>query len=53
MKDFSEKQDFEKAMELRDEITALEKLQERQNVERQRSFDQDVLAYAVEEKMST
>ncbi|MGA9099437.1 MAG: excinuclease ABC subunit UvrC [Methanotrichaceae archaeon] len=45
MKEFAIKQDFEKAMELRDEITALEKLQERQNVERQRKYDQDVLAY--------
>ncbi|MFB3765234.1 MAG: excinuclease ABC subunit UvrC [Methanotrichaceae archaeon] len=48
MLEFSEKQDFEKAIELRDEITALERLQERQNVERQRSYDQDVLAYSVD-----
>ncbi len=48
MKELAEKQDFEEAMELRDEIAALEKLQERQNVERQRKYDQDVLAYAVD-----
>ena len=48
MLEFATKQDFEKAMELRDEIAALEKLQERQNVERYRKYDQDVLAYMAE-----
>lgn len=45
MLEFARNQDFEKALELRDEINALEKLHERQNVERQRKYDQDVLAY--------
>lgn len=49
MKELAEKQDFETAIELRDEIASLERLQERQNVERQRKYDQDVLAYMAEE----
>ncbi len=49
MKEASSKQQFEKALELRDEISALEYLQEKQNVERQRKYDQDILNYLIEE----
>jgi len=48
MADASSKQQFERAMELRDEIAALEYLLERQNVERKKKFDEDVLSYMVE-----
>jgi excinuclease ABC subunit C len=41
-------QEFERAMELRDEIRALEGLQDRQHIERQKRFDEDVLSYIVE-----
>ena len=49
MKEASSKQQFEKALELRDEISALEYLQEKQSVERQRKYDQDILNYLIEE----
>ncbi|HON36427.1 MAG TPA: excinuclease ABC subunit UvrC [Methanothrix sp.] len=42
------RQDFERAMELRDEINALEHLQERQRVEQNRKYDQDVLSYLID-----
>ncbi len=48
MREQAEAQEFERAIELRDQIGALERLSERQSVERSRSFDQDVLSYAVE-----
>ena len=41
-------EEFERAMELRDEIRALESLQDRQHIERQKRFDEDVLSYVVE-----
>lgn len=41
----SARQEFERALELRDEIYALERLQERQQVEKSRKYDQDVLSY--------
>ncbi len=43
MKELAAKQQFEQAMELRDEIAALEFLQEKQNVERQKKHDEDIL----------
>jgi len=42
------RQEFERALELRDEISALERLQARQQVEQKRKFDQDVLSYLIE-----
>jgi excinuclease ABC subunit C len=50
MKDLSLRQEFERAIELRDEIGALEGLQERQKVERNRKYDQDILSYIVEDE---
>lgn len=44
----SSMQKFEQAMELRDEIAALDYLLERQNVERKKKFDEDILSYIVE-----
>jgi len=49
MTELSASQKFERAIELRDEIRSLENLQDRQNVERQKKFDEDVLGYIVEE----
>ena len=48
MADLSLRQEFERAMQLRDEIQALQRLQERQQVERSRRYDQDVICYEVE-----
>ncbi len=47
MRELSTRQEFERAIELRDEIAALEHLQERQQVEKSRKYDQDVLSYQV------
>lgn len=49
MMESAARQDYERARDLRDEIAALECLHERQNMERKRKFDQDILAYLVEE----
>jgi len=48
MMDLAERQEFERAMELRNEIRALEGLQYRQHIERQKRFDEDVLSWIVE-----
>jgi excinuclease ABC subunit C len=48
MADLSARQEFERAMALRDEISALQRLQERQQVERSRRYDQDVISYMTE-----
>ncbi|WP_440955196.1 excinuclease ABC subunit UvrC [Methanosarcina sp. Mfa9] len=49
MRELAAKQQFELAMELRDEIAALEFLQEKQNVERQKKHDEDILNYLVKD----
>jgi excinuclease ABC subunit C len=43
----SQRQEFEKALALRNQITAIERLSLRQNVERPRGTDQDVISYMV------
>ncbi len=48
MRELSTRQEFERAIELRDEIAALEHLQERQQVEKSRKYDQDVISYQVD-----
>ena len=48
MGELSARQEFERAMELRDEIAALRHLQERQQVEKNRKYDQDVISYHVD-----
>ena len=45
MRERAEKQQFEQAMALRDEISALENLQEKQNMERQKKHNEDILNY--------
>lgn len=49
MAGFAAKQQFEQALKLRDEIAALENLREKQNVERQKKQDEDILNYLVRE----
>ena len=49
MTDSSARQEYERAKDLRDEIVALEGLHERQNMDRKRKFDQDILSYLVDE----
>jgi excinuclease ABC subunit C len=48
MAELSDRQEFERAMQLRDEIAALKRLQERQQVEKSRKYDQDVISYQIE-----
>jgi excinuclease ABC subunit C len=50
MRKLSLQQEFERAIELRDEINALEGLRERQRVECNRKYDQDILSYVVIEE---
>lgn len=45
MKVSSEKKNFEKALELRDEINAIKYLEERQNVERQKDYNEDIINF--------
>lgn len=47
MREHAVKQQFEQAMALRDEIAALENLQEKQNMERQKKHNEDILNYIV------
>jgi excinuclease ABC subunit C len=47
MADLSARQEYEKALLLRNQIGAIERLAERQHVERPRETDQDVIAYTV------
>jgi len=49
MGELSARQKFERAIELRDEIAALQRLQDRQQVEQSRKYDQDVLSYQVDD----
>lgn len=48
MLDSAARQQFENSLELRDQIAALQRLQEQQNMERQRKYDQDVISYLEE-----
>ena len=45
----AERQDYERAMELRDQISALEGLRERQNVDRQKAYNEDIVNYIARE----
>jgi len=45
----AERQEYERAMELRDQIAALESLRERQHVDRQRTYNEDIVNYIVSE----
>ena len=47
MRELASRQQFEQALALRDEIAALEYLQEKQNMERQKKHNEDILNYIV------
>ncbi|NMB78390.1 MAG: excinuclease ABC subunit C [Methanomicrobiales archaeon] len=47
MADLSARLEFEKALTLRNQIAAIERLSERQHVERPRETDQDVIGYTI------
>jgi excinuclease ABC subunit C len=49
MEDSSARQEFEKAIELRDQIAAVEHLSRRQNVVRPKALDEDVINYIVQD----
>jgi excinuclease ABC subunit C len=48
MKLSSTSQNFEKAMQLRDEINALDYLSQQQNVQRQKKYDEDIINYIID-----
>lgn len=48
MSQYSKKMNYEKAKTLRDQITALEYLQEKQKFETEKRYDEDILNYIVE-----
>jgi len=50
MKARSARQEFEKALSLRNQISAIERLTERQHVERPKATDEDVIAYTVSDE---
>ena len=47
MRTYSEEKNFEKALELRNQIAALEGLSGKQKVERDRKYDEDIINYTV------
>lgn len=49
MKIFSKNKDYETAIEKRNQIEAIEYLDERQNVEKMRNFDQDIINYIIKD----
>lgn len=50
MKLFSEKEDYERARVLRDEINSIKYLEEKQSVERSKIYDEDIINYLVKEE---
>lgn len=49
MHSFSQNKNFEKALEIRNQIAAIEHLNERQNVERKKAFDEDIINYIIKD----
>lgn len=49
MKDYSKNSFYELAMELRNQITALKHLNERQNIDRQRKYNEDIINYVIKD----
>ena len=47
MLDASQKKEYERALEIRDQITAVERLSERQKMERIRKYDEDIINYLI------
>jgi len=50
MKKYSEQKDFENALVLRNQITAIEHLNERQNVLRQKKYNEDIINYEIKDE---
>jgi len=50
MKECSEQKDFENALVLRNQITAIEHLNERQNVLRQKKYNEDIINYEIKDE---
>jgi len=49
MKRYSEKHDFERCIMLREQINAINYLSEKQNMERQKRYDEDILNYVLKD----
>jgi excinuclease ABC subunit C len=47
MQEFSRKQQFEQALRKRNQLTALEHLKERQNMQRQKQYNEDIINYKI------
>jgi excinuclease ABC subunit C len=50
MKNHSEKSQFEQALNIRDEITAIERLSEHQNMQRQKQYNEDIINYKIKDE---
>lgn len=49
MQEASEKQKYEAALEMRDQINSLKYLSEKQNMERKRKYDEDIINYMIKD----
>lgn len=47
----SQRYDFEKALVLRDQLTAIQHLQQHQNMQRQQTYDEDIINYLIRDEM--
>jgi excinuclease ABC subunit C len=47
MKEFSGRQDYERALEVRNQIKAVKEMGERQKMERQKSYDEDIINWKI------
>jgi len=50
MKNHSKKSHFEKALKIRDEIIAIERLNKRQNMQRQKKYNEDIINYKIKDE---
>jgi excinuclease ABC subunit C len=49
MKEYNKNLQFENAMEIRNEIFALEKINERQNMQREKKYDEDIINFKIKD----
>jgi excinuclease ABC subunit C len=49
MKSLSNSQDFEKAIKIREQINSIKYLREKQNMERQKEYNEDIINYVIKE----
>jgi excinuclease ABC subunit C len=52
MKEYTNKKNFERSLILRDQITAIKYLTEKQNVETKKTYDQDVVDFIIKENIA-